>query len=195
MKISYLALTSLAAAATSDSDNRPHILNSDVQITEGKEFTLQFDNCPSGCTIILRKYISDQKQTDFKTLTTKTTGDSFSFTPKDIPSDTYNFYIVNNANKTLENFSDHFPYKGTATSTTTDASSSAATPIPSTTDLGDVSITMTSTRATNTGVGSSKGSPTASATAPGNGISIVGVSPLVVVAGAAAAAAAAFALF
>lgn len=69
MKISYLALTSLAAAATSDSDNRPHIRNIDFQVTEGKEFTLQFDNCPSGCTIILRKYITDRQQTDFRTLT------------------------------------------------------------------------------------------------------------------------------
>lgn len=71
MKISYLVFTSLAAAATSDSDNRPHFRNGDFQITEGKEFTLQFDNCPSGCTIVLRKYISDQQQTDFKTLTSR----------------------------------------------------------------------------------------------------------------------------
>ncbi|KAG5926885.1 hypothetical protein E4U42_002825, partial [Claviceps africana] len=43
------------------------------------------------------------------------TGDSFTFTPKDIAAGVYNFKIVSNANPSALNYSKQFTYSGTGT--------------------------------------------------------------------------------
>ena len=53
-------------------------------------------------------------------------GDSFTFTPGNLPSDTYNFKIKNNEDGTI-NYSGQFPYQGTGTlPSKTEAETSAA---------------------------------------------------------------------
>lgn len=54
------------------------------------------------------------RQTVANKQTATAEGDSFTFTPSNLPSDTYNFKIKNNEDGTI-NYSGQFPYQGTGT--------------------------------------------------------------------------------
>lgn len=65
MKYSFASISALVALAVAV---RPNFLNTKFEVVENKEFTLKFDNCANGCTIVLQNGPKDQKK-DVKTLT------------------------------------------------------------------------------------------------------------------------------
>lgn len=60
----FASLAALAAAA------KPSFLNTDFDLKEGSSFTLKFNNCQGGCTIILQNGPATNTK-DVKTLTCK----------------------------------------------------------------------------------------------------------------------------
>ncbi|KAJ6446020.1 3-phytase A [Purpureocillium lavendulum] len=118
MKYSLAFLSALVAAVAA----KPAFLNSAYEVTEGKPFTLKFSGCESGCTIVIQTGVSTNLK-PVKTLTSGATGGSFTFTPEDLPSGTYNFKITDGQNES--NYSPQFSYQGTGT--TSAASTGSAT--------------------------------------------------------------------
>lgn len=109
MKYSVAALTVLATAVMA----KPTLLNSAFDVEEGKPFTIKFSGCEGGCTITLQNGESTNLK-DVEVLTSSAEGSEFTFTPSNLPSDTYNFKIVNN-DSGEENYSAQFEYTGTGT--------------------------------------------------------------------------------
>ncbi|CAM1506919.1 Fc.00g065600.m01.CDS01 [Cosmosporella sp. VM-42] len=113
MKYSIAAIAAFAALVVA----KPAFTNSAFDVEEGKPFEITFSGCEGGCTIVLQNGDSDNTK-DVETLTSSAEGDSFTFTPKGLPSDTYNFKITNN-DSGEENFSAQFEYSGTGSLPTT----------------------------------------------------------------------------
>ncbi|KAF4334143.1 extracellular matrix precursor [Fusarium beomiforme] len=105
MKYTFATIAAFASVALA----KPAFLNTDFELTEGKPYTIRYSGCDDGCTIVLQNGPSDDLK-DYKTLTTSATGDSFTFTPSELPTDTYNFKITDKAGDV--NYSAQFPYKG-----------------------------------------------------------------------------------
>jgi hypothetical protein len=122
MKYTLATIAALASVALA----KPAFLNTEFDLTEGKPYTIRYSGCDDGCTIVLQNGPSDDLS-DYKTLTTSATGDSFTFTPSELPSDTYNFKITDKAGEI--NYSAQFPYKGSyaAPSVTKSATATAET--------------------------------------------------------------------
>ncbi|KAF9776940.1 hypothetical protein IL306_004811 [Fusarium sp. DS 682] len=122
MKYTLATIAAFASVALA----KPAFLNTDFQLTEGKPYTIRYTGCDSGCTIVLQNGPSDDLK-DYKTLTSSATGDSFTFTPSELPSDTYNFKISDKAGDI--NYSAQFTYKGSyaAPSVTKSATATKAT--------------------------------------------------------------------
>lgn len=113
MKYSLAAISAFVALVVA----KPAFLNSAFDVQEGKPFEIKYSGCEGGCTIVLQNGKSDNTK-DVETLTSSADGSSFTFTPKGLPSDTYNFKITNN-DSGEENFSSQFEYKGTGSLPTT----------------------------------------------------------------------------
>ncbi|KAJ4271879.1 hypothetical protein NW762_000588 [Fusarium torreyae] len=140
MKYTIATIAAFASVALA----KPAFLNTDFDLTEGKPYTVKFSGCDSGCTIVLQNGESDDLK-DYKTLTSSAEGDSFTFTPKDLPSDTYNFKITDKAGDV--NYSAQFPYKGSyeAPSVTKSATKTAPeTTAPATTEKATTDATTLS---------------------------------------------------
>ncbi|RBR03797.1 hypothetical protein FVER53590_00977 [Fusarium verticillioides] len=122
MKYTLATIAALASVALA----KPAFLNTEFDLTEGQPYTIKYSGCDDGCTIVLQNGPSDDLS-DYKTLTTDATGDSFTFTPSELPSDTYNFKITDKAGEV--NYSAQFPYKGSyaAPSVTKSATATAET--------------------------------------------------------------------
>jgi hypothetical protein len=88
---------------------QPAFTNTKFDLTEGKPYTITFTGCDSGCTIVLQNGESTDLK-DYKTLTSSAKGDSFTFTPSQLPTDTYNFKITDSAGEA--NYSEQFSYEG-----------------------------------------------------------------------------------
>ncbi|KAG5977685.1 hypothetical protein E4U55_006617 [Claviceps digitariae] len=154
----FSALVALAAAAA-----KPSFLNSDFDVKEGASFTLKFNNCQDGCTIILQNGPPTNTQ-DVKTLTTSATGDSFTFTAKDIATGTYNFKIISNTDASAFNYSKQFAYSGTGTIGSSSGSSSVgSTSAPSSASHTASSTTSAGASTTMASVTNSSGSATSAA--------------------------------
>jgi hypothetical protein len=121
MKYTLATVAAFASVALA----KPAFLNTDFQLTEGKPYTIRYSGCDDGCTIVLQNGPSDDLK-DYKTLTSSAKGDSFTFTPSEMPSDDYNFKITDKAGEI--NYSAQFPYKGSyaAPSVTKSATKTAA---------------------------------------------------------------------
>ncbi|RSM16533.1 hypothetical protein CEP52_000095 [Fusarium oligoseptatum] len=120
MKYTFATIAAFASVALAT----PTFLNSNWEVQEGKPFTIKYSGCEGGCTITLQ----NGKSTDTKDVTVLTAtaeGDSFTFTPGDLPSDTYNFKIENNDDGTI-NYSSQFSYQGTGAPKTTEETTTAA---------------------------------------------------------------------
>ncbi|KAG6003289.1 hypothetical protein E4U21_002217 [Claviceps maximensis] len=135
----YLFVISFLAAVVAATN--PSFLNSDFDVKEGVSFTLKFNNCQGGCTIILQNGPPTNTQ-DVKTLTTSATGDSYTFIAKDIATGTYNFKIISNTDASAFNYSKQFAYSGTGT---TRSSTSSPSSIDSTSAPSSASYTVSST--------------------------------------------------
>ncbi|RGP67265.1 hypothetical protein FLONG3_8556 [Fusarium longipes] len=105
MKYTFATVAAFATMALA----KPAFLNTEFDLTEGKPYTIRFSGCESGCTIVLQNGESTDLK-DYKTLTTSAEGDSFTFTPSQLPSDTYNFKITDSAGDV--NYSSQFTYEG-----------------------------------------------------------------------------------
>jgi len=146
MKYSLTAL-SMAALAVA----KPAFLNTGFDFKEGEPFTLEFSGCEGGCTISLQHGPEDNLL-DFEALTTDATGGSFTFTPENIPSDTYAFKIVEN-DSGEDNWSKQFEYEGegdpiptvtvTMTAEPTSTTTSTTTSAPETTETTTTEETTT----------------------------------------------------
>ncbi|KAG5951071.1 hypothetical protein E4U53_003837 [Claviceps sorghi] len=170
MKYAVVFSALVAAAAAAAAAANPSFLNSDFDVKEGVGFNLKFNNCQGGCTIILQNGPSTNTR-DVKTLTTTATGDSFTFTAKDITTGVYNFKIVSNADAKAFNYSKQFSYTGTGTigasksgtsssdhpTSTASSTASSALPTASRTNTATASTTMAS--ATGSSSKSSASSP------------------------------------
>ncbi|KAG6191974.1 hypothetical protein E4U27_003975 [Claviceps purpurea] len=154
----FASLAALAAAA------KPSFLNTDFDLKEGASFTLKFNNCQGGCTIILQNGPATNTK-DVKTLTSAATGDSFTFKASDVASGTYNFKIISNTDATEFNYSKQFAYSGTGTvgasSSQSPAASSAAA---SSTTAASSATSSTMKSVSSSSRGSSTGSTTGSTT-------------------------------
>ncbi|UPK98717.1 hypothetical protein LCI18_009652 [Fusarium solani-melongenae] len=121
MKYTFATIAAFASVALAT----PAFLNSKWDVEEGKPFTIKYSGCEGGCTITLQNGKSSDTK-DVEVLTATAEGDSFTFTPGNLPSDTYNFKIKNNEDGTV-NYSGQFPYQGTGTlPSKTEAETSAA---------------------------------------------------------------------
>ncbi|KAH7274109.1 hypothetical protein FSOLCH5_001008 [Fusarium solani] len=121
MKYTFATIAAFASVAMAT----PAFLNSKWDVEEGKPFTIKYSGCEGGCTITLQNGKSSDTK-DVEVLTATAEGDSFTFTPGNLPSDTYNFKIKNNEDGTV-NYSGQFPYQGTGTvPSKTEAETSAA---------------------------------------------------------------------
>ncbi|KAM5355856.1 hypothetical protein ACJ41O_002502 [Fusarium nematophilum] len=144
MKYTLATLAALAGVVMAE----PKFLNTDFSVVEGKPFTIKYSGCEAGCTIVLQNGESDDLK-DYKTLTASAKGDSFTFTPSGLPSDTYNFKITDNSSGE-ENYSSQFTYQGdgvapTSAEETTAAETSAAetTSAPATTEKATTLTSLT----------------------------------------------------
>ncbi|GAO19400.1 hypothetical protein UVI_02052650 [Ustilaginoidea virens] len=154
---SAVALSALAAVAVAV---QPKFLNSNFQVVAGQPFTLKFDSCQSGCTIVLQN--GPQTNTkDVKVLTSDATGGAFTFTPSGWASDTYNFKITNNANPSEYNFSLQFSYQGDGSASASSASASAS-------GSASGSVSSSASAASTAGTSSQTGSSAAATTASGS---------------------------
>lgn len=145
MKYSFAAISAFVALVVA----KPAFLNSAFELEEGKPFEIKYSGCEGGCTIVLQNGESDDTK-DVETLTSSAEGSSFTFTPKGLPSDTYNFKITNN-DSGEENFSAQFEYKGTGTLPTT----GTTTVVSSTGSASESTASTESTSAASTSEASS----------------------------------------
>lgn len=90
---------------------QPAFTNTAFNIQEGRPFTLTFNGCQGGCSIILQNGPEDDLQ-DVRQLTSSASGGSFTVNLSNLPTDSYAFKIVNNASGE-ENYSAQFSYAGT----------------------------------------------------------------------------------
>ncbi|KAL4730483.1 hypothetical protein ACLX1H_002519 [Fusarium chlamydosporum] len=120
MKYTFATVAAFATMAMA----KPAFTNTQFDLTEGQPYTIRYTGCDSGCTIILQNGESTDLK-DYKTLTSDATGNSFTFTPSQLPSDTYNFKITDSAGEI--NYSEQFDFKGSydAPSSTKAATKSA----------------------------------------------------------------------
>ncbi|EFY90877.1 extracellular matrix protein precursor [Metarhizium acridum CQMa 102] len=132
------ALAALVAAA-----DKPKFLNSNFQVIEGKQFTLEYDGCVGGCTIVLQNGPQNNLK-DVKTITTSATGGSFTWTPEHLASGTYAIKIINNANKEF-NYSQQFSYLGTGATVTASGASTTGSATGSSTGSATASTEASST--------------------------------------------------
>ncbi|KAG6020677.1 hypothetical protein E4U19_006187 [Claviceps sp. Clav32 group G5] len=154
----FASLAALAAAA------KPSFLNTDFDLKEGASFTLKFNNCQGGCTIILQNGPATNTK-DVKTLTSAATGDSFTFKASDVASGTYNFKIISNTDATEFNYSKQFVYSGTGTvGASSSQSPSASSAAASSTAAASSAASSTMKSVSSSSHGSSTGSTTASTT-------------------------------
>lgn len=119
------SIATLAALATAVLAVQPHFTNTAFDVVEGSPFTISFDGCADGCTIVLQNGDSKDLK-DYKTLTASAEGGSFTFTPTDLPTDKYNFKITDNDSGEY-NYSDQFSYEGDAVATTETSSTAVST--------------------------------------------------------------------
>jgi hypothetical protein len=128
MKYTIATIAAFASVALA----KPAFLNTDFSLTEGKPYTIRYSGCDDGCTIVLQNGPSDDLS-DYKTLTASADGDSFTFTPSELPTDTYNFKITDKAGEI--NYSSQFEYQGSyaAPSVTKSATTLASVTKPATT--------------------------------------------------------------
>lgn len=135
MKYSFVTLAAFAAGVLA----QPTIQNSDFNVVEGQPFTVKLGGCEEGCTLILQNGPSDDTK-DVKVLSS-TAGAEFTFTPSGLPSDTYNFKVVDKDGEF--NYSKQFKYVGTGTLSTTESSTTAATTTTAETSTSTEATTST----------------------------------------------------
>ncbi|CAF3551720.1 hypothetical protein SNK03_000617 [Fusarium graminearum] len=138
MKYTIATIAAFATMALA----KPAFLNTDFALTEGKPYTIRYSGCDSGCTIILQNGESTDLK-DYKTLTSGAKGDSFTFTPSQLPSDTYNFKITDSAGDI--NYSAQFTYEGSydAPSVTSATKSAVETTAAQTTEQATTLASVT----------------------------------------------------
>lgn len=152
MKYSVATIATLASAASA-----AQFLNAGWDVVIGTPFEIKFDGCDDGCTIVLQ----NGKSTDLKdveTLTATAKDGSFTWTPSDLPTDEYNFKIIENSDPTDVNYSSQFTIEGDVKATSTaETSTSAATSsvestssAESTTEVTTLSTVVSTTEAETT---------------------------------------------
>ncbi|KAF3762530.1 hypothetical protein M406DRAFT_323593, partial [Cryphonectria parasitica EP155] len=118
----------------------PVLTNSAYDVTEGEAFDITWTNATGSVTLVLKTGISTDLST-VSTIATGLTGDSYDWTPEDIPSGTYAIAITDDSGET--NYSPQFTYQGTGVASTTSTSASA-TSTTTTTSSGTTTSTVTS---------------------------------------------------
>jgi len=138
MKYTFATIAAFASMALA----QPAFLNTQFDLSEGKPYTIRFSGCDSGCTIVLQNGESTDLK-DYKTLTSGAKGDSFTFTPSQLPSDTYNFKITDSAGEV--NYSEQFSYEGSydAPSVTSATKSAVETTAAQTTEQATTLASVT----------------------------------------------------
>ncbi|KAK3397478.1 Ser-Thr-rich glycosyl-phosphatidyl-inositol-anchored membrane family-domain-containing protein [Sordaria brevicollis] len=134
MKFSVATVSAFVAYALA----KPALTNVDFNIQEGVDYTLEWIDAEGPVTITLMTGPDAEHMTPYKTIATGVTGDSYTWTPADLPSDTYAFKIADGPNKEDENYSVRFPYVGSA-----EPSSASST-------LSTITKTTTSTKVSST---------------------------------------------
>ncbi|KAM7193521.1 hypothetical protein V8F33_007748 [Rhypophila sp. PSN 637] len=158
MKFAVSAIFALAAVVLA----QPKLTNTEFNVVEGEPFEITWMNAEGPVTLTLKN--GDAKNLkDVTVIQTGITGDSFTWIPSDLPSDTYAIEISDASG--VPNYSIQFEYEGTGvapsasssapasstvTSTvTSEASSSAPSSTPSSESSTESSMT-TSTTSTST---------------------------------------------
>ncbi|KAI5466089.1 hypothetical protein BGZ63DRAFT_349352 [Mariannaea sp. PMI_226] len=145
MKFTLATFVTLAAAVVA----KPAFLNTNFDVQQNQPFTLKFSGCENGCTIVLLN--GDSKDLhNYKTLTASATGDSFTFTPAGIPTDTYAFKITDNKSGEF-NYSGQFEYQGnglpTKSTTATTAAETTSSVVKTTSSVATTTVKKSTTLA------------------------------------------------
>ncbi|KAH6650111.1 Ser-Thr-rich glycosyl-phosphatidyl-inositol-anchored membrane family-domain-containing protein [Chaetomium tenue] len=143
MKFSFGAVLAFAAAVLAV----PQFTNSNFDVEEGEPFTLTWNNAEGPVTITL-VHGPEKNLKPVTVLTTTGSDGSFTWTPSDLPSDTYAFEIIDDTG--VKNWSKRFEYTGTGSVTSTEtptstAESSTSTEASSTTTSSSSSETESTT--------------------------------------------------
>jgi hypothetical protein len=137
MKYTFATVAAFATMALA----QPAFLNTEFDLTEGKPYTIRFSGCESGCTIVLQNGESDDLK-DYKTLTSSAEGDSFTFTPSQLPSDTYNFKITDSEGEV--NYSSQFTYEGSYDAPSVTSATKSAVETTAAAETTEKATTLTS---------------------------------------------------
>ncbi|KAK1774138.1 hypothetical protein QBC45DRAFT_338330 [Copromyces sp. CBS 386.78] len=139
MKFSLAAVSAFVAYALA----KPAFTNTDFNtIQEGVDYTLKWKDATGPVTISLMNGPDEKSMKPFKTIASGVTGDSFTWTPEDLPSGTYAFKITDGDSTEDENYSVRFPYVGSVVATS--SASSTLSTITKTSTSTQVSSTVES---------------------------------------------------
>lgn len=141
MKYSIAALVAFAAAVL----GKPVLTNSQYEITEGEPFTITWSDAQGPVTLTLVSGPESNLVPVF-TITSGETGNSYTWTPSDIPSGTYAIRIEDSTPEA--NFGPRFQYQGTgelATSSATATSVTSATSSETETETSEPTSSETET--------------------------------------------------
>ncbi|KAK3950461.1 Ser-Thr-rich glycosyl-phosphatidyl-inositol-anchored membrane family-domain-containing protein [Pseudoneurospora amorphoporcata] len=138
MKFSLAAVSAFVAYALA----KPAFTNTNFNIQEGVDYTLKWKDATGPVTISLMNGPDEKSMKPFKTIASGVTGDSFTWTPEDLPSGTYAFKITDGDSTEDENYSVRFPYVGSVVATS--SASSTLSTITKTSTSTQVSSTVES---------------------------------------------------
>ncbi|KAF5657331.1 hypothetical protein FHETE_10492 [Fusarium heterosporum] len=141
MKYTIATIAAFASVALA----KPAFLNTDFSLTEGTPYTIRYSGCDDGCTIVLQNGPSGDLK-DYKTLTASADGDSFTFTPSGLPTDTYNFKITDKAGEI--NYSSQFEIEGSYAAPSVTKSATATATAPATTAVASTTLASVTKPAT-----------------------------------------------
>ncbi|TQV97205.1 hypothetical protein V2A60_000171 [Cordyceps javanica] len=153
----------IAAVMATGALAKPRFTNNMINPEEGKPFTLMFDGCTGGCTIILQSGPNSLELSDIRTLTTDANGGSFDVTLSDLGSGAYNFRISNNVDGSEPNYSATFSYIGTG-ATPEFPSRQSLSPSSSSGSATDLTPTSSPDEASTTRVGAPSSTDSTSST-------------------------------
>ncbi|KAM7195103.1 Ser-Thr-rich glycosyl-phosphatidyl-inositol-anchored membrane family domain containing protein [Naviculisporaceae sp. PSN 640] len=126
MKYTISSVIAFAAAALA----KPILTNTEYPVEEGQPFTITWANAEGPVTLTLKNGPSKNLQ-DVTVIASDLTGTEFTWTPEDLPSDTYAIEIRDSTDE--PNYSIPFVYEGTGTAPSVTSSAEASSTAESST--------------------------------------------------------------
>ncbi|KAM7224283.1 hypothetical protein V8F06_000064 [Rhypophila decipiens] len=125
MKFAVSAIFALAAVVLA----QPKLTNTEFNVVEGEPFEITWMNAEGPVTLTLKNGPAKNLK-DVATIKAGITGDSFTWIPSDLPSDTYAIEITDASG--VPNYSVQFAYEGTGVAPSASSSAPASSTVTST---------------------------------------------------------------